>query len=104
MNFEKLTNTGMSKTISNGRVHEINWTADYDGETLAIDLNIHKDGTDENVNFKLTKEQLAKSFHGIDIENMVSNPEALIKQLMNQSPLPSPIKGTRKKKRKNKKL
>ena len=102
MNIENLTNTGMSKTVSNGRVHEINWTANYDGETLGIDLHINKNGDKENINFNLTKDQLSKSFHGIDIESILSNPEALIKQLTNKPSLTTATT-TRKKKRKNKK-
>jgi len=35
MNIENLTNVGMSKTVSNGKIHEINWNAKYDGNTLA---------------------------------------------------------------------
>lgn len=92
MNIENLTNVGMSKTVSNGKIHEINWNAKYDGNTLAVDLIVDKNGVSKNVNFKLTKEQLAHSYKGMDINSLMSNPEEFLKQLM-----PSNTKTRRKK-------
>ena len=95
MNIENLTNVGMSKTVSNGKIHEINWNAKYDGNTLAVDLIVDKNGVSKNVNFKLTKEQLAHSYKGMDINSLMSNPEEFLKQLM---PSPSNKTKTRRKK------
>lgn len=76
-----IKNRGISKTIIHNNNHnessEVNWDADYDGESANISLDMNTNGNNKHYDIKLTNDDLAS------ILNVPSIETSLDKRLLN---------------------